>query len=199
MSGSSRQHAHQRWGARVYPPRKVGAFATLAALLVGAGCDRHADEVADFDPSDRRVQVEIAPRTPHLATFSCVDQCHHELEPDATPRELTEFHTFRPVAHGPAINWCSFCHAIDDIDRLHRFDGTPLDFDESHLLCAQCHGDKHRDWEQGIHGIQTGEWNGVQTRVSCPFCHDPHVPGIPRVEALPAPWRPGRSHGNQHD
>jgi len=174
-------------------------MASVSIFLLASGCNGRNGEDVPFDPASRRVQVEISPRTPYLTTFSCVDQCHHELEPNATPRELTEFHTIRPVAHGPVISWCSFCHAIDDIDQLHRIDGTTIGFDESHLLCAQCHGDKHRDWEMGIHGIQTGEWNGVQQRVSCPFCHDPHVPGIPRVEALPAPWRPGNSHGNRHE
>jgi len=171
----------------------------LLVVSAAVGCEGRARAYDPAADNHHDVQVKIDPRIPHLTTFSCQKQCHYKLMPNPTPRELTKFHTTRQIKHGPAVHWCSFCHQIDDIDHLHLIDGTKVSFDESHRLCGQCHGDKHRDWEGGIHGIQTGNWNGVQLRRSCPFCHDPHVPGLPHVVALPPPMRPREAEGVSHE
>ena len=41
--------------------------------------------------------------------------------------------------------------------------GDPVSFDQPQLLCGKCHGDKLRDWRDGIHGKRT-----------CTECHNPH-------------------------
>lgn len=169
-------------------------------VLVGPGCAAEDDRFHDRQTSHGEVVVVIEPRTPYLTTFSCQEQCHTKLEPNPERRDLTEFHTIRPVSHGPAIDWCTFCHRVEDIDNLRLIDNQPITFDDSHMLCGQCHGDKYRDWETGVHGSQTGSWNGTQVRRSCPFCHDPHVPGIPHVEALPPPDPPrGQAPRSGHE
>jgi hypothetical protein len=172
--------------------RDVMILAVGCLSLMAASCEFDRDLLHEMEATSHEVEVVIEPRIPQLETFSCQEQCHFKLVPNPEQRDLTEFHTFRPVKHGPAIEWCSFCHRIEDIDHLRLLDNSPITFDESHRLCGQCHGDKYRDWEAGIHGVQTGGWRGVQQRRSCPFCHDPHVPGIPHVKALPAPWRPSK-------
>ena len=68
-------------------------------------------------------------------------------------------------------------------------DATPVPFDESYRLCAQCHPARARDWEHGLHGLQTGAWAGERRRRNCTACHDPHDPHRPAFQALPPPAR----------
>ena len=67
--------------------------------------------------------------------------------------------------------------------------------------CAQCHGEKHRDWSEGIHGLNTGGWRGTVSRRLCTACHDPHAPGPIHLQALPPPELgiPPTSHHDDHE
>lgn len=169
-----------------------GAYLFLL-LVLSAGCAREAPRaVSDVEslpegaPAERTVR--IVPRTPALATYPCGEQCHDARAPDPTPRELSTFHAGRRVAHGPALTWCGDCHAIAEPDHLVALDGTtPISFDASDALCAQCHGERHRDWAEGIHGLSTGGWRGTVERRLCTACHDPHAPDRIALEALPPP------------
>jgi len=67
-----------------------------------------------------------------------------------------------------------------------------IDFNESYKLCGQCHGPKLRDWEAGIHGRRTGQWNGEKEYLLCAHCHDPHSPKFPPMKPEPAPIKPGK-------
>lgn len=131
--------------------------------------------------------VSVPARAPQLPTFPCVEQCHKDRVPDLRPRALSAFHSTKRVVHGDPNTWCNRCHDLANLDQLRTLDGRPLSFDQAFELCGQCHGDKKRDWDTGIHGLQTGAWNGVKVRRSCTACHDPHAPRRPTFEALPAP------------
>lgn len=142
------------------------------------------------EPAVTTGTIEVVARSSHIPTFSCVEQCHADREPNPTPRALTEFHTQRVLEHGSRIHWCSSCHLDTNLDRFTLMDGNSVPFDQAYELCGQCHGDKLRDWRAGIHGLQTGAWNGVIQRRSCPACHDPHHPSDRSLIALPPPERP---------
>lgn len=151
-------------------------------------------ELPEGAPAER--VVTLVPRTPYLATFPCGEQCHDAREPDPTRRPLVTFHAGRSIEHGPAIHWCDDCHSIAEPDHLVSLDGeTPISFDESDRVCAQCHGEKHRDWSAGIHGLSTGGWRGDVSRRLCTACHDPHAPGRIELEALPPPEADPRVSG----
>lgn len=181
-----------------HPP--LGTYAAIALLCSlplafscggGGGEDAsgHNGEAEDHHagPTHPDADIVIPPRTPQLATFPCVEQCHKDRLPDSTVRPLREFHSAKHIEHGDTTFWCNFCHNFDNLDTLHLLDGRTATFDESHRLCGECHGDKRRDWALGIHGLQTGYWNGEKTRRTCTACHDPHAPRRPRFEALAAP------------
>ncbi|MBA4378148.1 MAG: hypothetical protein C0395_05755 [Gemmatimonas sp.] len=106
--------------------------------------------------------------------FPC-SGCHADMEPDRTPRALTDFHEEIQLHHGPADRWCFDCHDPDDRDHLRLTNGTKIGFDESYRLCGQCHGTIYRDWRQGIHGRRRGFWNGPKSYLLCAHCHDPHA------------------------
>jgi uncharacterized CHY-type Zn-finger protein len=97
------------------------------------------------------------------------------------------------LTHGGANLWCLDCHDTEDRDHLRRMNGELLTFNESHLLCGQCHGPILTDWEQGVHGRTNGYWNlamdedGESRRLVCVECHVPHAPQFRGMSPEPAP------------
>lgn len=165
----------------------LGLVLLLAAPVGGCRRETPAQVHPVVEPTE--VTVTIVPRTPEIATFPCVSACHVRLTPNPTPRALHDFHAGRVLNHGPTITWCTFCHQDDNLDRLHLIDGTLVTFDEAYRVCGQCHPQRVRDWNRGIHGLNTGSWAGEHQRRSCPVCHDPHDPHRPVFQALPPPPR----------
>jgi hypothetical protein len=145
------------------------------------------EDVQPRDVPTYERRVEIAPRIPFLAAYPCAAQCHDGRAADPTPRELTGFHAGRTVEHGPAIRFCDDCHSLEHPDSLRLMRGELVSFDASDQVCGQCHGEKHRDWETGLHGSVTGGWHGVVVHRQCTACHDPHTPSQITLEALPPP------------
>ena len=105
-------------------------------------------------------------------------------------RDLTEFHTDIVLKHDEQHRWCLDCHDADRRDQLHLASGAPVSFEESYMLCGQCHGEKLRDWRAGVHGRRTGQWNGHKTYLLCAHCHNPHQPRFKAITPMPAPARP---------
>ncbi|MEI6245618.1 MAG: hypothetical protein WCQ64_11300, partial [Acidobacteriota bacterium] len=103
-----------------------------------------------------------------------------------------EFHDEIKLKHDEEHRWCLDCHDADNRDVLHLASGQRLSFDESYLLCGQCHGEKLRDWRVGVHGRRTGQWNGHKTYLLCVNCHSPHQPHFKPLQPKPAPKPPTR-------
>ena len=109
------------------------------------------------------------------------------------------------LVHGGGNLWCLDCHDAEDRDKLVRFSGELLTFNQSHLLCGKCHGPKLRDWDQGIHGSTTGFWDlgrddeEATVRKLCVECHLPHNPAFASMMPLGGPITrvPGPG-GNEH-
>lgn len=185
--------------ARKRVARKILALALPAVALLAA-CSM-GDEPqrlhTKHPPPVASGGVTIAARQPLLPTFPC-SRCHEGRAPDARERALSEFHTQKVLHHGTQGGWCYRCHTKDDIDKLHLPDGTLVSFDQAYELCGSCHGDKYRDWRNGIHGLTTGWWLGERVRRSCPFCHDPHDPKFPAMTPERAPARPRTAPLDEH-
>jgi len=174
----------------------------FVALLGAAACNV-SEEPLHHHPSQAAsgaasAIITVAARTPALPTYPC-SRCHAERTPDPRERKLVEFHTQKVLTHGEASGWCYRCHTKDDIDKLHEPDGTLVSFDEAHKLCGSCHGDRLRDWRNGIHGLNTGYWNGARLRHSCTFCHDPHNPKFASITPEHAPQRPRTVSDDSHE
>lgn len=97
------------------------------------------------------------------------------------------------LVHGGGNIWCLDCHDTVDRDKLVKINGDTLTFNQSHLLCGECHGPILRDWEWGIHGKTVGYWDpklgGEQQtiRLLCVECHDSHRPAFRSMMPLAAP------------
>lgn len=132
----------------------------------------------------------VVPRTDKFAIYPCTT-CHQALVPNPKPRKLQSPH---PAAldHGDGRMWCLDCHTLKNRDVLHTIRGEPVDFNQSHLVCGQCHADRHRDWAFGGHGKRVENWQGERVLYNCTHCHDPHSPHVkPREPSPPPPIRAG--------
>lgn len=111
--------------------------------------------------------------------------CHTNKEANHNTKsgdELVDFHQKMPFKHGSLS--CVSCHNPENYETLHLADKTKLDFKDTMQLCAQCHGKKFRDYNNGSHGGMTGYWDlqrGSRQRNTCTDCHSPHVPAYPTV------------------
>ncbi|MCP4571405.1 MAG: hypothetical protein GY838_03565 [bacterium] len=107
--------------------------------------------------------------------------------------DLTAADSVWTLVHGGGNLWCLDCHNTDDRDKLVKLNGDLLTFNQSQLLCGECHGPELRDWERGIHGTTTGYWDlardagGESFRKLCVECHTPHDPAFPSLTPLAGP------------
>lgn len=188
-----------RW--RVAAERRSARPAGLALLgVLAAACSSSGQsdplatraERASAAAASPSATVAVELRTPSWPTYPC-SQCHEHAKGQSNPtvRELRTFHTARnDIAHGSFTGWCYRCHLEQDVDQLALADGRPVSYAQSHEQCGSCHGEKLRDWREGIHGRTTGQWQGVRVRQSCVGCHDPHQPRFGDMVAEPAPAPP---------
>jgi hypothetical protein len=158
---------------------RVEAFLVAnAVLLAGAALAFAAEE-----------RLEVPPPPFSDGIFPC-SGCHADLAVNRSRRVLTEMHDDIMLRHDEQHRWCLDCHDATDRDALHLASGERIPFEQSYLLCGQCHGEKLRDWRAGVHGRRTGDWNGHKTYLLCAHCHNPHQPAFKPLEPKPAPVRP---------
>lgn len=196
---------------------KLNMFALLVAGLLSVGClgliepvqaakekyfdrsgrliveDRSAAELLrPYDAKNRKPEqtFPVPPAPFSEGIFPC-SECHADMEPNLQRRELEDMHTDIVLNHAEGQRWCLDCHNPNDRDVLRLVNGSTVAFEESYLLCGQCHGVKLRDWKVGIHGKRTGYWNGDKQFLLCVHCHNPHDPSFKPLKPLPPPVRPG--------
>ncbi|MBL8307552.1 MAG: hypothetical protein JNM33_12715 [Rubrivivax sp.] len=131
-------------------------------------------------------QAVVRPRTEKLALLAqCGVACHNGKYPvgfpkDNKPTPIPTMEAMYPDAknfqHGRGRIWCLDCHHNTQRNKLSDHFGQPISFDEPQLLCGKCHGDKLRDWRDGIHGKRIGEFasNGKKRWFVCTECHNAH-------------------------
>ena len=175
------------------------ALAAMAVASGGAGENELGEKAAPTvaatklrppdHPGDRDPQAESIPLPPPSEDdWPCMD-CHEDEKPRLRRRTLDE-HESLELRHGTSRGWCFDCHDPEDRDKLRLADGSVLALEDSHILCGQCHGDKFRDWQLGIHGKRTGRWDGPKRYQMCVHCHDPHEPRFQALEPMPGPTPP---------
>jgi len=110
--------------------------------------------------------VPPPPFTPGI--FPC-SQCHAGMPVNRQPRKLEQMHQDIVLKHMPG-GWCFDCHNPDNRDTLRLANGKRVSFEESFVLCGQCHGTILREWKAGLHGKRTGMWNGEKQYRLCVHC-----------------------------
>lgn len=132
----------------------------------------------------------VVPQKEQLTFYPC-SQCHKAIPTNPTPRKLEAPHP-AALSHGKGRMWCLDCHQSDDRDSLRSLRGQKVDFNDAHLVCGQCHSNRHKDWYFGAHGKRAVNWKGERAIFNCTHCHDPHDPSVkPRKPSKPPPVRAG--------
>ncbi len=170
-------------------------------------------------PADKAV---VKPRSEKLALMPmCGTACHNGVGPASNPPTLPK--DKRPKAnptmeamvpdlanlqHGRGRIWCMDCHHTTQRNMLVDHYGDPVSFDQPQLLCGKCHGDKLRDWRDGIHGKRIGEFTstGKKRWFTCTECHNPHNVqdgernrGFVRLQPEPSPQLPKGMKDAKHE
>jgi len=148
-------------------------------------------------PGERPFQV--ARRTSAISQYPCA-ACHDRAveQPSATePASMQWSHLDVSIVHADALR-CATCHRYEGLDQLRLIDaGTPINFDHSYLVCAQCHSSQARDWAGGAHGKRLGGWQGERVVETCTGCHDPHQPAFETRMPLLSPRVPRTGGGDR--
>ena len=118
--------------------------------------------------------------------------------PDPRPRILVRMHRNINLKHGK-WHWCLNCHSTDERNYLRLIKGELISFEESYLLCGQCHGTIYSDWRLGIHGRRVGQWNGKKLYLLCVHCHDPHSPKYRKIMSEDPPRPPSYGRWGSED
>jgi Zn finger protein HypA/HybF involved in hydrogenase expression len=128
----------------------------------------------------------VKPRTEKLALYAqCGVACHNGTVPKGYPtsKQPVPIPTMEAMVpdvknlqHGRGRIWCLDCHHATKRNMFVDNFGDPVSMDQPQLLCGKCHGDKLRDWRDGIHGKRIGEFasTGKKRWFTCPECHNPH-------------------------
>jgi hypothetical protein len=93
------------------------------------------------------------------------------------------------LQHGGELVWCLDCHASEERDRLHLAGGERLEFAAAPRLCGQCHAERFREWQAGVHGRRSGSFEGASRALQCAHCHDAHAPAFLPIVPDPPPRR----------
>ena len=171
--------------------RSLLALLLACAILAGTPFAAEPDEndAAAGPPPETDLPKYFVPPPPFSEGIFPCSQCHADMPVNRKRRRL-EFHENIRLKHAGPRQWCLDCHNPDDRDKLHLIDGTLISFEESYVLCGQCHGTIYRDWKAGVHGKRTGEWNGKKLYRLCVHCHSPHQPRFKPITPKPPPVRP---------
>ncbi len=128
----------------------------------------------------------VRPRSDKLNFLAgCGVACHNGTFPkgfptDKKPVPIPTMESMLPdvkdLQHGRGRVWCLDCHHATKRNMLVDHFGETISFDQPQLLCGKCHGDKLRDWRDGIHGKRIGEFisTGKKRWFTCTECHNPH-------------------------
>jgi hypothetical protein len=137
--------------------------------------------------------MERVPFLEEEGLYPCSD-CHDGdfVVTNPRARELVDMHEEVELVHGGGRFWCLTCHGEDDRDVLSSLKKQPISFNESFLLCGQCHFQRQKDFFTGAHGKRVDSWQGERTLLSCTGCHNAHDPAIaPRKPFGPPALRSG--------
>ena len=125
-----------------------------------------------------RPKFFVLARASAIEKYPC-STCHtRPLEQMRAPAGAAKrAHWSVKLHHAPAaVMTCATCHAPDAPNSLRTLGNTPVAFDHSYQVCAQCHSRQASDWASGAHGKRAGGWAPPRVVFSCAQCHNPHAP-----------------------
>jgi hypothetical protein len=185
-------HDHQAHPNQIATWAVMGLALVGVASLFGVRMDHNPESTRDYPPrpliDDGLAILQSAPEIDD-EYLPCRD-CHgSEDRHTGPPRRILEYeHEDTELVHGDL--WCLHCHDPENPGKLRLADATRVEFEDSWMLCTQCHSGKLPEWRAGVHGKQTGHWRGTKEYRTCVVCHEPHAPVFEPLRPKPRPKRP---------
>lgn len=173
QSDSHTSHAHEGIVDKAYAAPATELPADLSSVAHLAALDTHQVHIHErhfFVPN----------REQSLTAFPC-SNCHTDdvgALKTALGTEEKLAHWDQELHHANAtIMNCETCHDTKT-NELVSLTGERIGFNNSYLLCGQCHQGEQKDWAGGAHGKRIGGWANPVVRETCVNCHNPHNPGF---------------------
>lgn len=162
----------------------------LIFSLLGVASLASSSQAQEKQPS-----YKVMKRTSKIEMYRC-DECH-ETKKDYNPklRKLEEEHSEIKTQHvsDEEEEWCLRCHKENNYNKLLLQNGETISFNESYLLCRECHSAIYKDWLQNAHGKRVGSWQEMSQAYSCTECHGAHDPEFKPMQAKDPPIRPAKT------
>jgi hypothetical protein len=150
----------------------VIAFIAPLLLLALPGDGETPEEPAHLVVSKRGMRIDAYP----------CSQCHENWEAwNGADKLKGSPHWRLELDHMKRVERCDICHDYPQMENFRLITGEKVGFDDSHLVCGQCHAGPFKDWKLGLHGKTVGSWQRDKTkhRLTCADCHDAHAPRRP--------------------
>lgn len=154
----------------------------LILFLAGCGGDEHSHSLVDrlrdngMPTPQPGVTFQVAARISQLEQYPCV-RCHSQPNPRSPDGKKAHGRIVLRHAREVTMN-CESCHAPGNREGLRLLGGAAVSFDESYLVCAQCHHTQFEDLKGGAHGKRANGWAEERVAFNCAECHNPHTPSF---------------------
>ncbi len=118
--------------------------------------------------------------------------CHLKKQKSFIPssKKTVREHTDKGLKHGNIDMSCNHCHDVGNRNFLRSTSSHKASFQNSSPVCAQCHEDRYREWNKGIHGHRIGTWKADKIQFHCIDCHDAHDVTFKKMQSRPPPKKP---------
>ena len=139
--------------------------------------DAFINEVKTIEITEGDHTFLIPERKSQIKSYSC-SECHtgslKDLEDNRSGKKA-HWDIKMKHANEKTMN-CATCHNGEDMDNLKTLTDTKVDFNNSYLVCSQCHTKEFKDWKGGAHGKKIASWAPPRLSNTCVNCHNPHDP-----------------------
>jgi hypothetical protein len=141
------------------------------------------------EPAAEKVHMEI--HNPPAEAIHCQD-CHMKKNQEflLSKNRTALKHADLAGKHGRTEIACGSCHDRNNYNFLRTSADAPASFSNPSPVCKQCHEDRYRDWQKGMHGKRLGGWNREKEQLHCISCHSPHSVRFKQLKADPPPVMP---------
>ncbi|NER13656.1 cytochrome C [Leptobacterium flavescens] len=140
------------------------------------GLENHLEGLKMIEISEGGHTFLIPERKSAITSYSCLE-CHSTSLKELKSEGTKKAHWDIQLAHANENTMnCATCHNGNDMNQLQSLTGNQIDFNNSYLLCSQCHSKQFEDWKGGAHGKRINSWTPPRASMSCVNCHNPHQP-----------------------
>ncbi len=146
---------------------------------VSVSSESYIDHIKTMEITTGEHTFLIPERKSKIKSYKCTE-CHAKpLKETQLTGSAKKAHWDIGIVHADKNTMnCISCHNGDVMDELKSLTGNPIDFNNSYILCSQCHTKQFKDWEGGAHGKRIGGWAPPRAALTCVNCHNPHDPHI---------------------